>query len=503
MRVIAPKHLRINGESAPPYRPPVTTSSRPGPPPLAEHSVFEGLDRRAVGYGDLVAHSVAVICPSASALSTAFALHTVVGPGAWVSVVLGVGLCWLLASTFGEFASRFTATGSLYTYAAKGLGPAAGLVVGCALLLGYASLVEYGLADASNQAGRAVVAFGGTEPAAPALAAMVALGALGCVGVLWRGIRWSSRFAFTAEAIALSTLVGVLATIAVRHGVDLPAALSLAGAEPARVLSGTAMVMTVMIGFESCATLAVEAEQPFRSVPRAMRTSVLITGALLLGATLVGGPIADERLRGRWFSPGAEVSLLDGLVLLVIGLSYVALALCAWTALSRLVFAFAREGLLPERWGRTGRRTGLPGTAVLATLPVVLVPAALALLRDEAPGVTSYQVLVWATVILMTAYGITAAAVVPFTLRLGELTARTVAGATVGVVGTATMTWIEVRDDLETGGRDVLGVMVAVVAAGLVWRVVLSRRSAAVGMHEAPLRSEVLVPDGGERTPRG
>lgn len=488
--------------------PTLPTVSSPPPhrsgPRLQDRSVFDGLDRRSVGYGDLVAHSVAVICPSASALSTAFSLHRVVGPGAWLSVLIGVGLCWVLAAAFGEFASRFTATGSLYTYAAKGLGPTAGLVVGCALLLGYLSLVDYGLADASNQVGRAAVAFGGAQPSAPVLALLVVLGAGVCLLVLWRGIRWSSRFAFSAEAVALATLLVVLATIAARHGVDLPAALSLEGAEPGRVLRGAAMVMTVVIGFESCAALAVEAEQPFRSVPRAMRTSVLITGGLLLGSTLVAGPIADHRLRGRWFAPGEVVSFPDGLVLLAIALSYVALAVCAWTALSRLVFAFAREGILPAVLGRTGRRSAIPGAALVATLPVVLAPPLVALARGDAPGAASYDMLVWATVILMTAYGITALAVVPFTHRLGEFTARTTTLACTGVVGTAVLTWVDLRTNFAQGDHDVLTVLAAVAVAGLCWRAVLARRDAVsgIGLHEAPLRSEVLVPGeppGGEQ----
>ncbi|WP_141015203.1 APC family permease [Nocardioides sambongensis] len=468
------------------------------PPALAERSVYHGLDRRSVRYGDLVAHSIAVICPSASALSTAFALPRVVGDGAWLSVLLGIGLSWLLASAFGEFAARFTATGSLYTYAAKGLGATAGLVVGCGLLLGYTALVQYGLVDASNQVGQAYVAFGGGGPPSPVvLAGFVVLAASACVGVLWRGIRWSSRFAFAAEAITLTTLAAVLGWTAVQHGLGLDRVLSLDDAAPGRVLAGAAMVMTVTIGFESCAALAVEAERPFRTVPRAMRVSVLVTGAVMLSALLVSSGVAPgERVRGRWFSDRV-VSPADGLVLLVVGLSYLALAVCVWTAASRLLFAFAREGLLPARLGRTGSRTAIPGFAVLVLLPFALAQPLLLTLRGKDPGTGSYDVLVSATVILMLAYGITAAATIPFVGRLDELTPRVAATAAVGVVGTAALTWIELRDNLARGGYDVALAVLAVVLAGVAWRAALRRRTtgvARVGGHEEPLRSEVLVP---------
>lgn len=480
--------------------------ARPGRsvPALAERSVYDGLDRRAVRYGDLVAHSVAVICPSASALSTAFVLPRVVGDGAWVSVVLGVGLSWLLALTFGEFASRFTATGSLYTYAAKGLGATAGLVVGCGLLLGYVALVRYGLVDASNQVGRAFVAFGAGAPPAPAtLGLVVVLAALACVGVLWRGIRWSSRFAFAAEAITLSTLAVVLGWTALHHGLPLGRMLSVADADVGRVLAGAAMVMTVTIGFESCAALAVEAERPFRTVPRAMRTSVLITGCVLLAALAVSSGVAPgERVRDRWFSTDI-VSPADGMVLLVIALSYLALAVCVWTAASRLLFAFARESLLPRWLGRTRWRSAIPGNAVLAIAPVALAPPLVHVVRGEDPGTGAYELLVSATVVLMLSYGITAAAAAAFVHRLDELTTRVAAVAAVAVVGTATLTWVEVRDSLLSGGHDVAVAVCAVVLVGTGWRAVLVRRTAAVGRvgrHEEPLRSEVLLVGGDPRT---
>lgn len=475
-------------------------------PALRDRSVFDGLYRRVVTQSDLVAHSVAVICPSASALSTAFLLPRVVGPGAWLSVVLGIGLSYLLTLAFAEFGSRFVAPGSLYTYAAKGLGPAAALVVGVSLLLGYAALVGYGLTDSGRQTGRAYEAVRGSVAPGWLQVVVVLAGAATCVAVMRRGIRYSTRFAFAAEAVALSLLVLILVVTALRHGLPDLALLSLEGSSLHDVLTGTVMVMTVTLGFESSAALGVEARQPFRAVPRSMRLAVLVTGVLMLAGVLVALGIPERgRGGGRWFHPGAEVSYLDAFALLVIAASYLALALCVWTVLTRLVFAFSREGLLPRRLGRTDARTGNPHVAVAATAPVVLLPTAYSLVRGEQPGWASHELLVYATVILLVAYLLVALAVLPFLSRLGELTGRAVAVAVAAASGTAVVGGIEVHNDLTDGQQDAVYALLAVAVVGVAWRVALVARPAVVdnvGRHEETLRGDVLLPgpyDGGGR----
>lgn len=468
---------------------------------LRERSVFDGLDRRVVTQADLVAHSIAVICPSASALSTAFTLPRVVGPGAWVSVLLGIALSYVLAAAFSEFGSRFVAPGSLYTYAAKGLGPAVALVVGCSMLLGYGALVSYGLTDASRQGSRALEATTGGEPSTLVPLLVVLGGAALCVAVMRQGIRYSARFAFATEAVTLSVLVIVLGVVAARNGLPGLGALDPAGSSLHDILVGTAMVMTVTIGFESSAALGVEVVRPFRSVPRAMRLSVLITGVLLMaGVVINASPV--ERSRGRWFHPGAEISYADATVLAVIAASYLALALCAWTALTRLLFAFARDGLLPAALGRTDRRTGNPTVAVAVTAPVVLLPMCYSLLHGELPGWASYELLIYATLILFVAYALTAIAVVPFLARLGELTGRAVALAVGGAVGITVVGVVEVRHDIVGGQPDVLLALGLLVVVALVWRVGLVLRPSGVqhvGRHEETLRGDVLIPgDRGE-----
>jgi amino acid transporter len=232
-----------------------------------------------------------------------------------------------------------------------------------------------------------------------------------------------------------------------------------------------------------------------------MRLSVLITGVLLMVGVVINAGLGG-RTRGRWFHPGAEISYADAIVLVVIAASYLALALCAWTALTRLLFAFARDGLLPAALGRTDRRTGNPTVAVAVTVPVVLLPMCFSLLHGELPGWASYELLIYATLILFVAYALTAIAVVPFLARLGELTWRAVALAVGGAVGITVVGVVEVRHDIADGQPDVLLALGLLVVVALVWRVGLALRPSGVehvGRHEETLRGDVLIPgDRGE-----
>src|SRR5690606_11472029 len=140
------------------------------------------------------------------------------------------------------------------------------------------------------------------------------------------------------------------------------------GADPLRVLSGAALIMTITVGFESSAALGVEAARPFRTVPRSLQGTVLVTGVVFLASVLVNsGPVGERGAsRGHWFAPGRVHSVADGLVTLVLVLPFATLALCAWVAATRLVFSLAREGLLPRSLGVADAASRVPRAASLA-----------------------------------------------------------------------------------------------------------------------------------------
>lgn len=475
-------------------------------PQFRRRSVFEGLARRQVGRSDLVAHSVAVLTPSLSALGTGLALPSVVGPGFWVSTLLGFALAWALALVFDQFASRFSAAGSVYTYVAKGLGATVALVVGVALVLGYAVLVGFGLTGSVRRFEGAWLAVGGTTDDQVGWLLVLACAGV-CVLVMCRGIQWSTRAALVAETVSVLLLVTIFAVWLVRHGLPDAQVLSLSGASAERILLGAGMIAMLTVAFESCASLGLEAQRPLAAVPAAMRTSLLVTGGLFLAANFVGTLGSTEGVvwNRRWFDTDGGVSWLDAAALVILGFSLLALALCAWTALSRLLFSFAREGIAWARLGRTNR-AGVPVVAMWCVAPLALVLPSLSVLGGGSATSWSGHLLQSSTTIMCVAYACAAAALVPFLRRLDELRVGPVVLAVVATSGVTAIAVQRVVHELDRGSWWAAGLLLGVIVLGLSWRLLLGAAAPGhlmrVGAHEEGLRDEVLVsagPAGGGR----
>lgn len=451
-----------------------------------------------MGRVDLVAHSVAVLTPSLSALGTGLVLPSIVGPGFWISTLLGFGLAWLLALVLDQFASRFNAAGSLYTYVAKGLGLSVALVVGVAMVLGYGVLIGFGLTSSARRLEGAWTAAGGGEVGDQTGWLMVLLCATACLMLMRRGVHWSTRAALVTESVSVILLGTIFSVWLIRYGLPDLGVFSLDGASVHRVLAGAALIATLTVAFESCASLGLEADRPLHAVPSSMRSSLLVTGSLFFAANLVGTlrPTDGSPLSWRWFGQG-EVSRWDAVALLVLAAAMLALALCAWTALSRLLFSFAREGIVWRALGRTNA-AGVPMIATWTVVPVALVVPLSSWLAGGSATATSWHLLHAATVIMCLAYACTAIALVPFVRSLDELRPGTTVLAGATLLGVSGVVADRVLREAHDGSFLAVALLVAVVGAGLVWRLVLPRHVRQVGAHDEPRASDVLVVAGPE-----
>lgn len=450
----------------------------------------------------MVAHSVAVLVPSLTALGSGLAFPTFVGPGFWLSALLGFGLVGLFVLVFNQFATRFTSAGTLYTFVAKGLGALPALLVGGGLVVGYAALIGFGLSDAARRADAALAAGGLDWHAGPARGlGLFAVGVLMCLYAISKGIHWSTRAALVAEAASVVVLVVVLGTWTARYGPPGPEVLSLEGASPTRILMGAALIVTLTLAFESSASLALESRRPLREVPLALRSSLALAAGMFVVANLVATTRpadAPSIWSWRWFAPGADRSVVDGLVLVVLAWSLVALALCVWCALARLVFSMAREGVLPSALGRVNSR-GIPIVAAIAVTPVTVLPAVLALLTDSEVGAFSWELKQSAGVVICAAYAATAVALPVFLRSIDELSPGPVVAAVVAGAGAAAVAVDRLALELREGNVLALGLLLVTVTLGLLmWRRTagVPPQDRHVGMHEEPLASSVLLPPG-------
>ncbi len=316
-----------------------------------------------------------------------------------------------------------------------------------------------------------------------------------CLVMLRRGVVHSTRLVLAVEVVSVMLLVAALLAIVTRFGPPSADTFSLAGASGGRILVGAALVATLTVAFESSATLGLEARQPLRTVPSSMRRGLALTAGLVLVASVVGASRpADLAWSWRWFGALGQPSFVDSLILAALALSLVTLALCAWTALSRLVFSFAREGLLWRGLGRTDRH-GVPLRAAVVCAPLVVgLPLGAWAMGVHVPAAAG-ELLHSATTVMCLAYALTAIAVVPFLRSIDELRPRSVVLAVVTALGSAAVAARQMASE-ELGAPRIVAVL-TVIAAGLLWRaalVVISQPTAVPGAHDDPVRSDAVLP---------
>ena len=197
---------------------------------------------------------------------------------------------------------------------------------------------------------------------------------LGIVGIsaVWnlRGavaVGWGSERMMAVSLSPFVVLIGLAVWHGLRHGVVVAG-----GGAPAGMDMGGAVLVALWnyMGWDNASTIAQEVEDPQRTYPRAMLSSVMVvTGVYLLplvAVWMVGIP-AERFSTGAWVDaamvlggPALAVAVvlagsLDGLG------TFSALTL----SLTRLPYAMAEDGLLPKVLAKR-RANGVPWVSVLA-----------------------------------------------------------------------------------------------------------------------------------------
>lgn len=492
-------------------QPPVTALSRAiaDPTPvdgLAARSPMAGLDRRSLGFVDVLAQSVGAVAPSAAAATCPVLVAARAGSGTLLAFLLAGVLMALVAYAVNQFTRRMAATGSLYTFAARGLGVRAGFATSAAMIVGYGFVAMFALLGAAYY-GLTLLAHavpGVTGSRGLVLLLLAGFGAV-CLLVLWRGIRLSTRVTLVIE---LLSIVGILVLIVVLF-VRVPGSSFAAVALPRSVgipelAAGTTVAVTAFVGFESAATLGVESRRPFATIPRTIRWTVIAAGLLYLlsaytqlaGFEALGGDLVASDSPVNDLAARAGVEWIGLLLDAALACSFLACALASTTALARVLFSLGREGIAPRALGRTHRRFRTPhvalavGVAVEVAVPAVLVLAGMG--AWQAMGV----VVVCAAAGYMTAYALVCVATPFFLRRIGELTVGPAVAAAVAAAGLvaalALDLWLEV-----TGDRALAVLLLAGVAAVAfaLWAVCRRRRPDAlrrIGLYDEPTMGDVL-----------
>ncbi len=466
---------------------------------LRDRSPVDGLARRRLGAVEVFAQSVSGTAPSAAMAAVPAIVAASAGGGTVWSLVVATALALLVAASIARFTRRMAAPGGLYSMTAKGLGPAAGYACAVAMVAGYALLAAGTLTGAGQSLAALLGGAGG--PLVPGLLAL----ALGVVsgGLVLRGVRLSARVVLAVESVAIGLMLVVFAVLLVAGPAAGGRAPPPPPGTPVGVLVGVLPALAAFIGFEIATSLGAEARRPFRSVPRAVGVTAAVTGVLYIlaaqvqvvgFATVPGGlaaqsePVAAlaEAHGLQWLAPVIDAGL---------AMSFFACALASSTALVRVLFSLARDGIAPRALGRTHRRFRTPHVAVFVVLPLVAAGPAVAA-ACGAPGDAVFVALVtWATCGFLLAYALVCAAAPVFLHRIGELTRPAVAVAV--VIVPILLVVLVAYGVTRPVAALVLGGVALVGLAGYGWlRLRRPRAVATIGVYDETVLGDVLLPPG-------
>ena len=362
---------------------------------LEDESESEGQLPRCLSAFDLTLLGIGAIIGTGIFVLTGIAAATQAGPALVLSFVISGFVCALAALAYAELAACVGGSGSAYGYCYAAFGELIAWIIGWDLLLEYAISVA---AVANGWAGyfcEALTAVGLPLPVhltrAPDAGGWFNLPAASIIlllmGLLILGARESARINAVMVGIKLITIT-VFMAVASQH-VDpalwhpfMPFGWYHIGDDgrPVGVLAGASVVFFAYVGFDAVSTATEEAKNPRRDIPLGIvgaltfctiiyiAVSLLLTGVVHYGQLNVASPVAHalELLGIHWASALVASGVIAGLTTVMLVLYY---------ALTRIIYAMARDGLLSPWLSVVGRRYQSP---VRVIIPCGLLMALLA-----------------------------------------------------------------------------------------------------------------------------
>jgi APA family basic amino acid/polyamine antiporter len=362
--------------------------------------------RKDLTWWDLTVFGVSVVIGAGIFTITASTAGNLTGPAISVSFIMAAVTCGLAALCYAEFASTLPVAGSAYTFSYATFGEAIAWVIGWDLILELAVGAAVVAKGWSSYLGTVFGFSGGTAKFGPL---GLDWGALLIIAILTTllalGTKLSSNVsaALTAIKVSVVVLVVVVGAFYIKVGDYSPfvppgqpshshaeqSVFSLlTGASGSNygwygVLAGASIVFFAFIGFDVVATTAEETKNPQRDVPRGILATLAIVTVLYVAVSVVlSGMVRYTELKDTatgghanlatafkdngvtWAVEVIAIGALAGLTTVVIVLML---------GQTRVLFAMARDGLLPRTLAKTGAR----GTPVRITVLVgVLIAAA-------------------------------------------------------------------------------------------------------------------------------
>ncbi len=337
--------------------------------------------RRSLSTRDLVVYGMVFMVPIAPWGVFGFVWHDSKGmvPLAYLIGLFGM---FFTALSYAAMSRAFPVAGSVYAYARHGIHEIMGFFAGWLILLDYILIPALVYLFAA-------VPLKPIFPNVPAIVWIAAFVIFNAV-VNLLGVRLTVRvnlymLIIELAALALFIVVGMVAlyTGVGAGGLTLrpiydPRVFSLA-----TVAGATSIAVLSFLGFDGISTLSEESRSGRNSVGRATIIALLVVGALFV----LQSWIASDLARGMTFASLATafyeiagriggVWLRDTTILVSSVAAGIANAMAAQAAVSRVLFAMARDGKLPAPLAKIHPRFQTPHVSTIAVACISLVVGA-------------------------------------------------------------------------------------------------------------------------------
>ncbi|MDD2865391.1 MAG: amino acid permease [Methylococcales bacterium] len=367
--------------------------------PDTEHALS-----RCLSKWDLTFLGVGAIIGTGIFVLTGIAAATQSGPAVVLSFIAAGFACAFAALSYAELAAAVGGCGSAYGYSYAAFGELIAWIIGWDLLLEYAisvAAVANGWAGYFNNA-LAAVGFGLPEALtkAPKLGGIINLPAsmiiLMLMVLLIVGVKHSAKINNIMVAVKLVTIAVFISLALFNVNPEnwhpfMPFGWfqTLPDGKTTGVFAGASIVFFAYVGFDAVSTAAEEAKNPQKDLPFGIVVSLifctaiyilvsgLLTGVVHYTDLNVSSPVAHalQLLGFNWASALVATGVIAGLTTVMLVLYY---------GLTRVIFAMARDGLLPEFFNDVNEKTQTPVRVIVMCGVIMAIIAGFIPLGDLA-----------------------------------------------------------------------------------------------------------------------
>lgn len=304
-----------------------------------------------------------------------------------VSYVVALIVMLFTTSSYAAMVRRYPVAGSAYTFVQQTFGGGIGFLTGWTLMLDYLFIPMINFLILG-------LYIGTQFPSVPhwifVLAALILVFVFNVLGISLVG-----KLNSAIVVVSLAAVV-VFAILAIKTAVGDPAAPSLiepfvpGSADYSPIFTGAGVLALSFLGFDAVSTLSEEAKNARRDIPRAIMLTTVIGGALFIFVAWCG---ARAYHLGDWSQASQELLDAAGMVLFrhvggeVLTAIFLVITvagcfgsgLAGQAAVSRILYAMGRDGILPTSLGFLSKRFGTPVVAAATVSVVALLSLVLSL----------------------------------------------------------------------------------------------------------------------------